>query len=170
MQAERRVRVKQADEALQLALRRRKEKISADADVRGKITRQVDAAHVELQNAKEAAKLENCVETQRALYQDDLEFQKTPAFARRLLTAMTSDNMQKLVKLLALTDDVTASAASIIPDLSPRDISPHAVKVIFPQYTPPAPPAADIIEAEQTSPARRRKREAEETEALPRRR
>ena len=83
---------------------------------------------------------------------------------------VTRDNMQKLVKLLALTDDVTASAASIIPDLSPRDISPHAVKVIFPQYTPPAPPAADIIEAEQTSPARRRKREAEETEALPRRR
>jgi hypothetical protein len=168
MQAERRVRVKQADEALQLALRRRKENISADADVRGKITRQVDAAHMELQNAKEAAQLENCVETQRALYQHDLEFQKTPAFARRLLTAMTSDNMQTFLKLLALTDDVIASAASIIPDLSPRDISPHAVKVIFPQYTPPAP--ADIIEAEQTSPARRRKREAEETEALPRRR
>ena len=170
MQAERRVRVKEANEALQLALRRRKENISADADVRGKITRQVDVVRVELQNAKEAAKLENCVETQRALYQHDLEFRKTPVFARLLLTAITSDNMQKLLKLLALTDDVTASASSIIPDLSPRDISPHAAKVIFPRYTYPAPPAPDIIEAEQTSPARRRKREAEEAEALPRRR
>ena len=169
MQAERRVRVKLAKESLQLMLRRRKENISADADVRAKISRQVDAARVELQSAKEAATLESCMEAQRVLYLQDVEFQKTSAFARQLLAAITSDNMRKLLKLLALTDDVTASASSVIPDLSPRDISRHAARVIFPQYTPPAPPSDDMVAAEQTSPARRRKREAEEADALPRR-
>jgi len=64
---------------------------------------QVDTARLNLQNASEAASLSNCMHEQRILYAHDVAFQKTPAFARQLLAAISSDNMQQLLKLLALT-------------------------------------------------------------------
>lgn len=167
LQVERRKRVKLAKESLKICMRRRKENLAADADVRAKISRQVEQAQQELKNATEAATLKSCVEEQRRLYTKDLEFQKTTAFARLLLAAIKGDSMHKLLKLLALTDDVVSSASSLIPDLTPRDVTSHAAKVLFPSWKAPPPPSSDVLAGE--GPVRKRQREEAEIAAMPRR-
>ena len=84
-----------------------------------------------------------------------VEFQKTAAFARLLLAAISSDDMQKLLKLLALTDDVTSSASTIIHALNPRDITSHAAKVVFPTWQPPPSISTEEMTVETHSPVRR---------------
>jgi hypothetical protein len=134
---------------------------------RAKISRQVEQAQQELKNATDAATLKSCVKEQRRLYTKDLEFQKTTAFARLLLAAIKGDSMHKLLKLLALTDDVVSSASSIIPDLTPRDVTSHAAKVLFPSWKAPPPPSSDVLAGE--GPVRKRQREEAEIASMPRR-
>ena len=57
----------------------------------------------------------------------------------------------------------------LIHDLSPRDITPHAAKAVFPTWKPPPPMSPDEMAVEVHSPARKRQREEAATAALPRR-
>jgi len=58
-----------------------------------------------------------------------------------------------------------SSASTVIPDLSPRDVTSHAAKVLFPSWVPPPPPSADVLANE--GPVRRQQREEAELAALP---
>lgn len=169
MQEEREDRVAVAKKEVMRCTRLRQENAGGDADVRAKIGKEVDRARIEFRNASEAATLESCMEVQRMKYKQDTEFVKTAVFAHRMLEAIASDNIDELIKLIVLIDDVTQLASTIIPDLSPRDMTAEASKIFFLSWKREKAPSKEEHDSEQHSPARKKQREAAEAAGVPRR-